>query len=444
MSDRLPPHTRRRARSRSRRRARTARPWRGGRRTRRSPRRWAVAGPGTPSKLRWSSNARARARTSAASRRARGRSPPIARHRALQSQSRDREGGPFTHGQRQPEGIGLDAAAGEPRRPDRHTHHLARHGHERGRTREPASRRASRAPGTDGRRSSSSSRRADRTAAGRRAAPRPRAAGRRAPAAATPRQARRYRRRSPPRRGPRAACRQYPLRRLPKVGLAAWRNQKLSLCLCSSSAASARRRSWAPSRPRPSQLRVSQPAVAEQIRKLETHARCGPLRPRRSRRRPDRRRPGVRRARDPTLRSLEDAADSVEADRSLHDGVASLGTFNAPSAWRFDELVSSFLERHPAMTVRLVGRNSAWTADRVRRGELEAAIVVLPIDGRQARRTPARPRRGALRQRRSGPDAQGPVTIERLASAPLVFYDAESADNDPIRRQLADRAQADG
>ena len=31
-----------------------------------------------------------------------------------------------------------------------------------------------------------------------------------------------------------------------------------------------------------------------------------------------------------------------------------------------------------------------------------------------------------------------PATIERLAATPLVFYDAESADEDPIRRQLAD------
>ena len=36
------------------------------------------------------------------------------------------------------------------------------------------------------------------------------------------------------------------------------------------------------------------------------------------------------------------------------------------------------------------------------------------------------------------------MTIERLAATPLVFYDAESADDDPIRRQLAERAQADG
>ena len=37
-----------------------------------------------------------------------------------------------------------------------------------------------------------------------------------------------------------------------------------------------------------------------------------------------------------------------------------------------------------------------------------------------------------------------PATIERLAATPLVFYDAESGDRDPIRRQLAERAQANG
>ena len=37
-----------------------------------------------------------------------------------------------------------------------------------------------------------------------------------------------------------------------------------------------------------------------------------------------------------------------------------------------------------------------------------------------------------------------PATIDRLAATPLVFYDAEAADKDPIRRQLADRAQALG
>jgi DNA-binding transcriptional LysR family regulator len=48
-----------------------------------------------------------------------------------------------------------------------------------------------------------------------------------------------------------------------------------------------------------------------------------------------------------TLRSLEDAADSVGELTSLRSGVVALETFNAPAPWRLDELVSSFLSRHP-------------------------------------------------------------------------------------------------
>ncbi|MDQ3867682.1 MAG: substrate-binding domain-containing protein, partial [Actinomycetota bacterium] len=40
--------------------------------------------------------------------------------------------------------------------------------------------------------------------------------------------------------------------------------------------------------------------------------------------------------------------------------------------------------------------------------------------------------------------ARRPATIEQLVATPLVFYDAESGDKDPIRRQLAERAQALG
>ena len=95
------------------------------------------------------------------------------------------------------------------------------------------------------------------------------------------------------------------------------------------------------------------------------------------------------------------------------------------------------------MRVRLVGRNSSVTAERVRRGELEAALVVLPVDDEMLDVRPiardevlyvsADPRRTAR-----------PATIERVAAAPLVFYDADAADDDPNRRQLVERAQAEG
>jgi len=190
-------------------------------------------------------------------------------------------------------------------------------------------------------------------------------------------------------------------------------------------------------------LRVSQPAVAEQVRKLEralgaelfTRGGRGVL--------PTDAGHAFAEHAARSLRALEDAAGSVGELTSLQSGGVAFGTFSAPSAWRLDELVAAFLARHPGMTVRLVGRNSSVIAERVRRGELEAGVVLLPIDDD---RLDVRPllRDEVLYVSADPARTRRPATIERLASTPLIFYDAESADNDPIRRQLAERAQAGG
>jgi DNA-binding transcriptional LysR family regulator len=191
------------------------------------------------------------------------------------------------------------------------------------------------------------------------------------------------------------------------------------------------------------ELRVSQPAVAEQIRKLE-HALGADLFVRAGR--------GVM----PTeagrafaehaarsLRAVEDAADSVGELTELRTGTVAIGAFGEPSAWRIDELVTGFLRRHPNVSLRLVGLNSSAIADRVRRGELEAGIVLLPIDDDGLAVRPI-VRDEVLYVTAHPERTRQPATIERLAATPLVFYDAESADHDPIRRQLAERAQALG
>jgi DNA-binding transcriptional LysR family regulator len=190
-------------------------------------------------------------------------------------------------------------------------------------------------------------------------------------------------------------------------------------------------------------LRVSQPAVAEQIRKLE-QALGADLFVRAGR--------GVvateagRAFSEHAARSLlavEDAAESVGELTGLRGGTVAVGIFGGPAAWRVDELVTAFLGRHPDVSVRLVGRNSSAIAERVRRGELEAGVVLLPIDDD---RLDVRPivRDEVLYVSASPERTRRPATIERLAATPLVFYDAESADEDPIRRQLAERAQALG
>ena len=190
-------------------------------------------------------------------------------------------------------------------------------------------------------------------------------------------------------------------------------------------------------------LRVSQPAVAEQIRKLEQalgadlFVRAG-----RGVTATDAGRAFAEHAAR-SLRAVEDAADSVDELTELRAGTVALGIFGGPSAWRLDELVVEFLRRHPEVSVGLIGHNSSVIADRVRRGDLEAAVVLLPIDDD---RLEVRPivRDEVLYVSADPERTKTPATIERLAATPLVFYDAESADKDPIRRQLAERAQALG
>jgi DNA-binding transcriptional LysR family regulator len=190
-------------------------------------------------------------------------------------------------------------------------------------------------------------------------------------------------------------------------------------------------------------LRVSQPAVAEQIRKLENALGADLfIRVGRGVVPSDAGRAFAEHA-VASLRALEEAAESVGELTSMHRGSVAIGMFSAPSAWRLEELTAAFLERHPNLTIRLVGRNSSSIAERVRRGELEAGLVLLPIDDH---RLDVRPlvRDEVLYVSADPKRTQRPATIEQLAGTPLVFYDAESADNDPIRRQLAERAQASG
>jgi DNA-binding transcriptional LysR family regulator len=144
-----------------------------------------------------------------------------------------------------------------------------------------------------------------------------------------------------------------------------------------------------------------------------------------------------------SLRAVEDAAGSVDELTALRGGTVAIGIFGGPAAWGLDELVGAFLHRHPDVSVRLIGRDSSAIADRVRRGELEAAVVLLPIDDDKLDVRPI-VRDEVLYVSAHAERTRQPATIERLAGTPLVFYDAESADNDPIRRQLAERAQALG
>jgi DNA-binding transcriptional LysR family regulator len=190
-------------------------------------------------------------------------------------------------------------------------------------------------------------------------------------------------------------------------------------------------------------LFMAQPSMSEQIRRLEAElgvalfARVGRglelteagrlLRPHAER----------------TVASAREAAESVREVRDLSGGTVAFGTFGSAHHYLLGGLIQDFRTRHPNVRVRVVGQNSVEVADAVRAGQLEAGLVVLPVDDRGLDVRPAM--REEILYVSSDPErAREPKTIEELAAAPLILFDARWGSDDPTRRQLRERAQRAG
>jgi DNA-binding transcriptional LysR family regulator len=191
------------------------------------------------------------------------------------------------------------------------------------------------------------------------------------------------------------------------------------------------------------ELHMAQPSLSEQVRRLEAElgvalfARAGRgLAPTEA---GETLRPHA----EETLAAAEAARESVVDVRELRGGIATFGTWGTARYYPGTDIVAAFRRRHPEVRVRLIGQNSFEVVEAVRRGEIEAGMVALPIDDRgldvqpimrdeivYASAEPARLRR--------------PMTIAGLAGAPLIFSDASWGTDDPTRRQLAELAQRAG
>jgi DNA-binding transcriptional LysR family regulator len=143
------------------------------------------------------------------------------------------------------------------------------------------------------------------------------------------------------------------------------------------------------------------------------------------------------------LASVEGARDAVRGIRELRSGTLSFGMFGTASGYLIADLAGDFRKRYPDVRLRLVGQNSSLVADAVRAGRLEAALVVLPVDDDGLEVRPVH-REELVVVSRTVDRLVDPMTIERLAALPLVLYDAEYGWADPMRRQLAERAQLAG
>jgi DNA-binding transcriptional LysR family regulator len=190
-------------------------------------------------------------------------------------------------------------------------------------------------------------------------------------------------------------------------------------------------------------LLMAQPSLSDQIRRLE--AELGVPLFTRAGRRLELTEAGrmLRPQAERTLAAAEEAVESVKEVRTLTGGTASFGTFGSAHHFLLGGLVQDFRRRYPDVRVRVVGQNSAEVADAVREGLLEAGLIALPIDDRGLEVRPSISEENhyvsASPQRLSAPK-----TIEEIAAATLILYDARWGAVDPMRRQLNERAQRAG
>jgi DNA-binding transcriptional LysR family regulator len=191
------------------------------------------------------------------------------------------------------------------------------------------------------------------------------------------------------------------------------------------------------------EMHLAQPSLSEQVRRLEAElgvalfARAGRgLTPTEA---GETLRPHA----EATLAAAEAARESVVDVRELRGGLATFGTWGTARYYPGTDIVAAFRRRHPEVRVRLIGQNSFEVVEAVRRGDIEAGMVALPIDDQgldvqpmmrdeivYASVEPARVRK--------------PMTIAGLAGAPLILSDASWGTDDPTRRQLAQLAQRAG
>src|SRR5262245_29751185 len=191
-------------------------------------------------------------------------------------------------------------------------------------------------------------------------------------------------------------------------------------------------------------LHLARPSVSEQIANLE--AELGVALFVRTGRRLELTDAGrlLRPEAERTLAAAGEAAGVVQRARTLTGGTASLGTFSTAHHLLLPGLVEDFVRRHPRVAVRVVGENSAQLAGAVRAGRLEAGLVALPIDDEGLEVGAALAEFEVVYACADRGRFPAAITVERLADAVLVLPEARWGDEDPTRRQLAERAQRAG
>ncbi len=145
-----------------------------------------------------------------------------------------------------------------------------------------------------------------------------------------------------------------------------------------------------------------------------------------------------------TVRSADTLANTAREAKELSSGEVLFGIFSSAHLYLLVPLIAEFRALHPQVRVRTVGLNSSEVADSVRRGDLEAGLVQLPIDDSGLTVGPEVLVDEVVYASADPSHTAKPVNITDLASSRLILSEAHWQTEDPLRRGLLERARAFG
>lgn len=184
------------------------------------------------------------------------------------------------------------------------------------------------------------------------------------------------------------------------------------------------------------ELGYAQPSVSEQIRLLErslgvtlfTRVGRGVV--------PTTAGEQLREHAERTLAAADEARRAVQSVAAIETGTVRFGIFGIARLYAGAQLIADMLEEHPGVRVELVGQNSTEVQEDLRRGRIEAAmIVVANVKSEGLHVTPVA--RDELVYISADPERlEQPVTPKRLADADLVMPDTTFRADDPVRTHL--------
>lgn len=189
---------------------------------------------------------------------------------------------------------------------------------------------------------------------------------------------------------------------------------------------------------------IAQPSLSDQIRRLEQDLGAALfIRTNRSLQLTDIGRLLIPLARN-TLRSADLISSTAREATTLKGGAVSFGTFSSAHRYLLAPLITEFHANYPQVRIKITGLNSSEVARAVRKGELEAGLVQLPVDP-QGLRIGDPVLSDTVVYVSSDPSrTDTPVSIETLSEAKLVLSEARWRNDDPLRRSITQRARTAG